>query len=570
MAKLNITIPAVDVLVNGMAYRKVDRKAQAGDIVKVISSDYDMEYGGFYPVGDGPSVVDDVSDRIKPFSAYPEDFEVYAPVSSAVTVDPPAAPSDEITYGGAVYRKVERDARKGDVIILRSAPFEEYDVTKGTPYEVTRVDAADDPHVDDETGIDYDTTGDRFDVYEKVAEESAPAPTLPAVEYREVKRWAEKGERIRIVSKHNDRYDNGDELVVDAPAGSGDVFVKHPQGMNEGRACVSHVEYVVLEPFAQPTVYVEVKRKANVGERIRIVNPTGASGYGVGDEGEVTEVCGGSGAFAEMSVGRRGLFHSEYVVLEPVPAQVISEPKRYAAGDYVKVTGNSVCHSYEVGSVVKITHVEKSHGYGQRFNAEAADGTVGNWLVLPDVEPADGAAFEAAKAELQKPQPKAPEPEFSVGDLVKVTTAGTHFAKAGDILRIFEFVDYGPNGIHCEKLDGDRPMCGFFYGRELTKLSAEEAVAIGKEAQEIAKWNAIGRKVGEYKTGDIVEVTSASGLCVGDKINVGDIVVLGDKDESDGMFRLQAPGVIGGNWASTHRFKLVAPVEQRFDTEQAA
>lgn len=81
------------------------------------------------------------------------------------------------------------------------------------------------------------------------------------------------------------------------------------------------------------TQYREVKRKATVGERIKIVNPIGAVGYGPGDEGTVTEVCGESGAFASMPAGRRGLFHREYVVLEPLihASSPLSADPLYAA-----------------------------------------------------------------------------------------------------------------------------------------------------------------------------------------------------------------------------------------------
>jgi hypothetical protein len=35
MGKLNVVVPAVNVTVDGIEYRKVDRKAQAGDIVRI-------------------------------------------------------------------------------------------------------------------------------------------------------------------------------------------------------------------------------------------------------------------------------------------------------------------------------------------------------------------------------------------------------------------------------------------------------------------------------------------------------------------------------------------------------
>ncbi|KJK28454.1 hypothetical protein [Paenibacillus polymyxa] len=63
--------------------------------------------------------------------------------------------------------------------------------------------------------------------------------------------------------------------------------------------------------------YREVKREANVGERIKIVNPQVAIGYGKGDEGSVAETHI-PGVFAQINGRRRGVYHEEYVVLEPV------------------------------------------------------------------------------------------------------------------------------------------------------------------------------------------------------------------------------------------------------------
>ncbi|MFK4304324.1 hypothetical protein ABH892_004464 [Paenibacillus sp. RC254] len=65
------------------------------------------------------------------------------------------------------------------------------------------------------------------------------------------------------------------------------------------------------------TNYREVNRIANVGERIRIVNPQFAYGYGEGAEGAVLQV-DGSGVYADINGNRPGVFHREYVVLEPV------------------------------------------------------------------------------------------------------------------------------------------------------------------------------------------------------------------------------------------------------------
>ncbi|WP_178023048.1 hypothetical protein [uncultured Paenibacillus sp.] len=70
--------------------------------------------------------------------------------------------------------------------------------------------------------------------------------------YREVKRKANVGERIRVVDKRDWRYENGDEFVVVRSERTG-VFVEHPQGRCNGCAGVFHSEYVVLEPIAKQT-----------------------------------------------------------------------------------------------------------------------------------------------------------------------------------------------------------------------------------------------------------------------------------------------------------------------------
>lgn len=799
MAKLNVTIPAVDVMVNGQAYRKVDRKAQAGDIVKALSTYTDIAAGAFYEVyadwNGVPSFRDDNNDERSVFLSWQDRYETYEPVTTKTPADPSGITSGAvINYSGDTYRKVDRSAREGDVIVFPEAP-RSY-LTSGNPYLVDEIDFAGDAQITDDDGDDLDTDGLAFDVYAIVSEEVAQIPTQPSAEYREVKRWAEKGERIRIVNlhPHEHHYEQGAEFTVNDTDGDGDVRVTCGERAHK---LVALSEYVVLEPVT-PTAdtyvhngvtYRKDSRVANVGELVLVVANTMSGNEHGYDIGAVTEIIG-EHAGGRHGVQRRGsgtrreyLATADYVVLVPIPsAETAPTPLKYAAGDFVKVTGNSAHHDYAVDIVVKITETRDNARYGgQQFRAEKADGTRGNWLVTNDVEPADEAAFEAAKAELQKrvtvgdyvkvvreggshnytvgsvvkvtridcgtlfyaekpdgtvgnmlalkqtepateaeflaqrnpaepvrlkvgdfakvlhkssmhtedyvsvgdivkiaqdddsripfradvlegrragwftpdqltqatpeevaeaqrkiavgpftdggfavlhtiapdaslsgfsagdyvkvagkgcggrsaltvtnvggsvgycnadalrqiteaeynaevaklTQPKAPEPKFSVGDLVKVTAAGTHFAKVGDTLRIFEFVDYGPNGIHCEKLDGYRPMCGFFYERELTKLSAEEVAAIEKEAQETAKWAEIGRKVGEFKRGDIVKIASSDSYngVVGEIERVGESLI--GVREFDGAYRgPQMKDAI-----------LIVPVELRFDTEQSA
>lgn len=84
MAKLtNVKYPNEVVEVEGVKYRKVERKAQAGDIVKALSSRTDITEGGFYKVVSVSGCVgfyDNINDFRTPTLEAPY-FEVYEKVT---------------------------------------------------------------------------------------------------------------------------------------------------------------------------------------------------------------------------------------------------------------------------------------------------------------------------------------------------------------------------------------------------------------------------------------------------------------------------------------------------------
>ena len=118
MAKLNVTVPANEVTVGDVVYRKVDREAQAGDIVKSLEDRTDITKGAFYRVQiddeNDPYVFDDVDEASYGLYEYPHEFEVYTPVTA------------DITFEGATYRKVDRSARVGDTVRVISGAGERY------------------------------------------------------------------------------------------------------------------------------------------------------------------------------------------------------------------------------------------------------------------------------------------------------------------------------------------------------------------------------------------------------------------------------------------------------------
>ncbi|WP_342439294.1 hypothetical protein NSS79_10475 [Paenibacillus sp. FSL L8-0436] len=681
MAKLNVTYPASEVTVGDVIYRKVDRKAQAGDIVKVLAGGLDITNGAFYLVERGRELYfrDDVGHARYRIEGRVGQHEVYTPVISASTADIPVDMSGQITFEGTQYRKVSRSAREGDVIVFtKNTAY----VSVGKPYLVNEIDSADDAQITDDDGDDFDTCAKEFDVYEKVTE--------PSTKYREVKRKANVGERVRVFG-HHDTSQNTEQAVIRVED-NGHIYYADGGRMPGG--------YVVLEPIAAPTAaYVEAKRKANVGERIKIVNRLFMSDpYETGDELTVSKRLDSERVSVDVG-GRSAIVRDEeYVVLEP-------KPKRLTVGDYAKVIARGGNHNYEVDSVVRITEDDRT---GAPYRAEKADGTVGNWLTEELVEPATEAEFLAqrkpaeparlkvgdyakvidasgsgsavlgdivevthvrsasdprdgdmvsvktsagdaynmfsrrfttatpeevseAQRKIEKaqavgpfadggfaqivnatedtasPTPRstpnafvrvepttlsrlralkvtyvdgafgycnadalrqiteaeynaavAPEPKFSVGDSVKVTIADGERPRYG-----WGHVSNGDTGkvtnVSDVRITVDFPKQGGWDAEpgELTKLTAEEAA----EAQETARWNAIGRKIGEYKTGDIVTSASYNGATK--------IVTAQIEDVGTELLGLRAAD---GEYHAVNKdgAKLVVPVEQRFDTEQAA
>jgi len=475
MAKLNVVIPAVEVTVDGVTYRKVDRKAQAGDIVKALNNGDDIDMGAFYAVyvsSDRELVFadDNGDERAYQLRENSDKYEVYAPISE------PAA--DTITFEGATWRKVDRDVREGDAIKFTGKGRRSY-LTGAELYVVDRVDSCDDPQITDDDGDDYDAGSADYEVYEKVAEEKTQVTTP---QYREVKRKADVGERIKIVDRlvWETRYANGDTFVVAEDAAGGDVVIRTE---NFPRVCVVYSEYVVLEP-----VTAEPAKKA--------------------------------------------------------------EPERLAVGDYARVVdGEKINSGARVGDIVEILVDDKSTvPYKVRTISGYRVGDE-NWA-LPS-------AFVRATDE-EVAAAKDPRSKFEIGDYVKVAVEYCEH-KVGDVLKItntasrhdFYVTNVATNRLGC--IDADKLVK--LTAAEIAEIERKQAEEAAKRAEE-ARWNAIGRKVNEYKRGDLVKVLGT----LGGETEVGDIVEVYEGDGTDSP-------MIYGNDGSTYyaTVELIVPVEQRFD-----
>lgn len=471
MAKLSVVIPAVDVMLNDVTYRKVDRDAQAGDIIR-FTDDHLVSYvtnGAFYEVtdlspGGNPRIIDEDGDR---YSTAGDSFEVYAPISEPAT----QPTTDTITFQSATWRKVYRGVREGDAIKFTDEDRSHY-LTESELYVVNEVDFNNDPHITDDEDDSYDAGGEDYEVYEKVTDSAA-------VEYR------------------------------------------------------------------------EVNRKASVGERIKIVAAEQAAGhYGNGEEHVVSDADRWNNGNAITVLGiNHAIYHREYVVLEPVTKA--AEPERLKVGEYARVV--DVTHMYAdsgvaEGSIVKITQDDESY---RPFKAALVNGDNAGWFTATElVRTTDEEVAAAKRAALSA--------QFSVGDKVRLISGG------GEPLAF----DYENGGVYTVKnprydssrrgiqITGGGQPTAYVGADQIVKLTAEEAAEIERKQAEEKRWAAIGRKVNEYRVGDLAKVIAT----MGGATKVGDIVEVSHGDGTS------SPLVYGNNGSTYYAtIELIVPVEQRFD-----
>lgn len=153
---------------------------------------------------------------------------------------------EKVTYKGREFVKGEWPAAKGDLLRCHTDYF---GVSVGSFYVVKGLDAVGDAMFDDDDGDERNVGIPQiFDIYKPVEQPR---------QYREVKREARAGERIKIVAPlwARGRYKIGDEFIV-LESDRGFVRV---DGVD---IVVSHSEYVVLEPE---------RSRPKVGQYVRIL-----------------------------------------------------------------------------------------------------------------------------------------------------------------------------------------------------------------------------------------------------------------------------------------------------------
>ncbi|MMZ45519.1 hypothetical protein D1872_71200 [compost metagenome] len=452
MAKLNVTVPAVDVEVNGVKYRKVvDRDAQVGDIIR---HDEERDYvtkGAFYAVtridgaGD-PHISDDDGDD---HDLCGEDFEVYAKVPEA----------------SVAYREVKRHAKVGERIriVEKMRSYDPYE--NGDELTVAAADERDGRAWADINGVRAVIAHWEYVVLE------------PTEEYREVKRWAEPGERIRIVRKDSDedRYENGAEFVVDSVDGDGDVRVMAKSGYS---VLVLLSEYVVLEPATAKEL---APRRLTVGDYAKITSESRGHQFKIGeivkivkdDESEHLPYMG------ETADGRDRIAvwfgPGEYETA--TEAEFLAQ-RRLKVGEFAKVVAKNGMFTEErvsVGDVVKITGDDAS---SRPFHTDTIDGKNAGWFMEYDLVRATDEEVSEAKRKLAAETTTAdPRSQFAKGEKVRLISGGGKYPLNGyDNGGIYEvdtpLYDTHRSGPVVKIVGGSIPV-GYAKPEQLAKLTIE-------------------------------------------------------------------------------------------------
>ncbi|MGG1641829.1 hypothetical protein ACIFQM_11145 [Paenibacillus sp. NRS-1782] len=435
-------------------------------------------------------------------------------------------PAVDVEVSGVRYRKVDRDARVGDIIRYED---ENGYVTKGAFYAVTQIDVCGDPHIEDNDGDDFDLCGEEFEVYAKVSETSAA--------YREVKRHAKVGERIRIVRKASGegRYENGAEFVVNSTGKYSDVRVTVG---SSNHVMVLLREYVVLEPV---TSEEPAPKRLKVGEFAKVIGPNdNANNYEIGSIVEIVEV--------EVN-GVRGLYVAKR------PDGTLGNNLR--TRQVVRATDEEVAEvkrklTVEVGSTVRLTIKDGAsphYGWGEVNNG--AVGTVRSlrgekaYVDFPQQDDWTALLTELTPvSDGEKTQPQPQPVRFKVGEFARTLVAKSGIPK-GSIVKITRD-DEDSRPFRSVLLDGSN--FEFYRQDELERVDAETV-----------KWAVIGRKVNTYRDGDVVQFTKDTGAT---GYPSGSIAVIRNVSGTRFDFGDSVYSPYGGesSWV-----KLVAPVEQRFD-----
>ncbi|MEK4311747.1 hypothetical protein [Bacillus sp. FSL P2-0092] len=224
----------------------------------------------------------------------------------------------------------------------------------------------------------------------------------------------------------------------------------------------------------------------------------------------------------------------------------------YEGAEYERVEGDA-----KVGDLLSVTEGIYHENVGEFF--ECYDVDCDGDAVFDDGV-CRGVALERSTYVLFRKKPT----RLKVGDYAKVVDEG-EISITGDIVKITED-DHGTTPFRCAVITG-KGAGDYFWACESELVHATEAeVATAKEAEAKrsieAKWAKIGRKVDEYKVGDIVSYADTTWF---GNSGIGEV--------SEGQLLSYQVRIVATDrggfkneyYLSKGRVTLITPVEARFD-----
>ncbi|MGG1042523.1 hypothetical protein ABE153_11570 [Bacillus velezensis] len=405
----------------------------------------------------------------------------------------------KVAYGGAEYVKTEGLPKMGDLVLAEEGG---YDITYGAFYKITEdADRADDVRFLDDVDEERVRDDDEYVLFRKVA-----AATNPSVEDRVAKAEGEI-----------------ESLKSDVAALKGEAEYKRI-AKSEARAG-DYVKFDYPPSFLTAKEYYEIKEFED-GDPV-IIDDDGDEYDTYSDDFEVYRKAGAD---------------------DP-------KPERLKVGDYAKVVRKEFGHLFDADDIIELI----DEGYRPNFAARRLlDEEV--WYVdaLELVRATDEEVAEAKDA--------AARAKFKKGAKVRLISGGGYFPLKGfENGKIYEVSDNNfdhPSRGTLIRIEGGDCLRGSGCATpdQLEILSEEGAAKIERKQAEEAKWAKIGRKVGEYKEGDIARVINASCSENMDG-DIGEITHITIK----GLVAVETPTTKSGNFQWPEDIELITPVEARFD-----
>ncbi|WP_340043275.1 hypothetical protein [Bacillus velezensis] len=409
----------------------------------------------------------------------------------------------KVAYGGAEYERVEGGAKVGDIVLITTNGWT--DAREGEFYKAVGVDSGGDAKIKDDRGLIDSHFRCNYDLLRKVS-----ACTDPSLEERVS---SAEGEIESLKSDVAALKGESEYVRINKNEAQDGDFVKFDEAPRRYLTAGKYYEIDYVDSSGDPWI--------------------------TDDEGDDFD----------MSV----LDIDEFEVYRKVSAASV-EVERLKVGDYAKVVNATDYHRFTDGDIVEII----GDRFGSPYNELARRITDGKNQCVPKRE-----LVRANDEEVAEAKDEAARAKLKEGAKVRLLSgAGDYPLNGFENGKIYEVLYNNFNHPKDKRIRiaDSTERIGYATPDQLEILSEEEVAEIERKQAEEAKWAKIGRKVGEYKNGDVVAYDDPTWF---KNIGIGEVVGL-----SAGDPRVRAVDHGGDKlsyYLKPEKIRLITPVEARFD-----